>query len=116
MHTSFAKPIYPRPNDLNSGFFLDDINKIIDPVTVKAIDGIMVPKVNTAEEMEEINHILKGKEKEVGVEENYIQVLAQIESCEAVNNLNSILEKGKGRIKAAVFGGDDFLTDFGVTR
>lgn len=55
MHTSFAKPIYPRPNDLHSGFFQDDINKIIDPVTVKAIDGIMVPKVDTPEDMREID-------------------------------------------------------------
>jgi len=72
IHTSFCKPIYPRPNDLNSGFFHDDVNKIIDPVTVKAIDGIMVPKVNSPEEMKEIDQFLSKKEKELGVQDKRI--------------------------------------------
>lgn len=76
MHSSFYKPIYPRPNDLESGFFHDDVNQMIDPVTVKAVDGIMIPKVNTAAEVKEINEFLLKKEKELEVPEHHIQVLA----------------------------------------
>jgi citrate lyase beta subunit len=68
MTVNFKGPIYPRVNDLSTGLFEDDFHGVVDPVTLKAIDGICVPKVNNKEDVREINQFLSAQEKELNVE------------------------------------------------
>jgi len=49
--------IFPRPNDLDTGLFHDDINGVLCEKTKNMIDGFCIPKVNNVEMVQEIGKL-----------------------------------------------------------
>ncbi len=105
--SEYNSEIYVRTNSPVSGMIPDDLLEIIQ----KGVDGIVIPKVNTASEMKKIEKTMLGLEKKRKLKP--IELIASIESAEGVVNAYSIASCSK-RVSALVFGVFDLLNDLGV--
>ena len=105
--SEYHSEIYVRTNSPVSGLIPDDLLEIIQ----KGVDGIVIPKVNTVNEIKKIEKIMLGLEKKRKLKP--IEVIASIESTEGVVNAYAIASCSK-RISALVFGVFDLLNDLGV--
>lgn len=77
---------------------------------------LCIPKVDTVEQVNEIEKMLTFKEKELGLPDGHIKVIPQIESTLSLINMKEIFTAGRKRMIAAAFGADDFTADFEVYR
>ena len=105
--SEYSSEIYVRTNSPISGMISDDLLEIIQ----KGVDGIVIPKVNTINEIKKIEKMMTGLEKKRKLKP--IEVMASIESAEGVVNAYSIASCSK-RISALIFGVFDLLNDLGV--
>lgn len=105
--SEYHSEIYVRTNSPVSGLIPDDLLEIIQ----KGVDGIVIPKVNTVNEIKKIEKIMLGLEKKRKLKP--IEIIASIESTEGVVNAYLIASCSK-RISALVFGVFDLLNDLGV--
>ena len=105
--SEYHSEIYVRTNSPVSGLIPDDLLEIIQ----KGVDGIVIPKVNTASEIKKIEKIMLGLEKKRKLKP--IEIIASIESTEGVVNAYLIASCSK-RISALVFGVFDLLNDLGI--
>jgi citrate lyase subunit beta/citryl-CoA lyase len=101
--------LFVRINSVDSELALHDLKEIVQ----KGIDGIVIPKVNSHEEINHIAHILSILEERRGIKLNQVKIIPSIESVEAVNNASSISKSNK-RICDIVFGIFDFLYSMGL--
>lgn len=104
---SYRSLVYVRTNSPASGMIPVDLQEVI----WSGIDGIVVPKVNSADELQEI--IKKMDSLERGRQLMPVSVIPSIESALGVVNAYSIASSSK-RIPAIVFGIFDLLNDMGV--
>jgi len=105
--SDYHSEIYVRTNSPVSGLIPDDLLDIIQ----KGVNGIVIPKVNTVNEIKKIEKIMLGLEKKRKLKP--IEIIASIESTEGVVNAYLIASCSK-RISALVFGVFDLLNDLGV--
>jgi len=105
--SEYNSEIYVRTNSPASGMIPDDLLEIIQ----KGVDGIVIPKVNTASEIKKIEKTMLVLEKKRKLKP--IELMASIESTEGVVNAYSIASCSK-RISALVFGVFDLLNDLGI--
>jgi citrate lyase subunit beta/citryl-CoA lyase len=100
----YQKPVYVRTNSPESGLVQADI----DAVVQKGIDGLVIPKVNDANEVIEIAKDVSALEKERGM--GRIALIPSIETAKGVVNTYAI-SSADDRVSAVVFGVFDFLHD-----
>jgi citrate lyase subunit beta/citryl-CoA lyase len=105
--SEYNSEIYVRTNSPISGMIPDDLQEIIQ----KGVDGIVIPKVNTPNEIKKIERTMLGLEKKRKLMP--IELMASIESTEGVVNAYSIAACSK-RVSALVFGVFDLLNDLGI--
>jgi len=105
--SKYNSEIYVRTNSPISGLIPDDLKEIIQ----KGVDGIVIPKVDTASDIKKIEKIMIGLEKKRKLQP--IEIIASIESTQGVVNSYSIASSSK-RVSALVFGVFDLLNDLGV--
>ncbi|MDE1813485.1 MAG: CoA ester lyase [Thaumarchaeota archaeon] len=105
--SEYSSEIYVRTNSPISGMISDDLSEVIQ----KGVDGIVIPKVNTINEIKKIETMMTGLEKKRQLKP--IEVMASIESAEGVVNAYSIASCSK-RISALIFGVFDLLNDLGI--
>lgn len=106
-HSNYQAEIYVRTNSPVSGLVRDDLAVVVQ----KGIDGIVIPKVNNANEIKQIEKALAGLEKKRKLKP--IELMASIESSEGVVNAYSIASSSK-RVSTLVFGVFDLLNDLGI--
>lgn len=99
---------YVRINSLSTGFAFADLEEIID----NNIDGIMLPKVETATDILQVNWLLSELEVKRGIVPQKIDLLPLIETAKGLWNIESIL-KASNRVKRLAFGSGDFTLDIG---
>ena len=106
------RKIIVRVNSLDSPFFEGDLAEVItdNPVC------LMVPKVESAAHVREINKQLLKVEKEKGLVQGAVPVIPLIESAGAVQNIFRIAtEKTEpSRIYCVAFGAADYTLDMGI--
>lgn len=105
--SEYNSEIYVRTNSPASGMIPDDLQEIIQ----LGIDGIVIPKVNTPNEIKKIEKTMLGLEKKRKLKP--IELMASIESTEGVVNAYSIASCSK-RVSALIFGVFDLLNDLGI--
>ena len=105
--SEYTPDVYVRINSPSSGKTVDDLKEI----TVKGIDGIVIPKVNNVNELKKIEKTLSSLEKKRKLKP--IELMPSIESAEGVVNAYEIASSTK-RITALVFGVFDLLNDMGI--
>jgi len=100
----YDRPVYVRTNSPESGLVPADLKAAVR----KGIDGIVIPKVNDAQEIARIKKQLAALEKQRKT--GRIALMPSIETAKGVINAHSIAGADE-RINALVFGVFDFLHD-----
>ena len=103
----YSSSIFARTNSPDSGKIEADLKEIVQ----KGIDGIVIPKVNSAKELKKIEKTLSSLEKKRKIKG--IRLMPSIESAPGVVNCYEIASASK-RIDALVFGIFDLLNDMGI--
>lgn len=100
----YQKSVYVRINSPESGLMYTDIKAVVQ----KGIDGLVIPKVNDANEVVEIVKAVSTLEKERGT--SRMALIPSIETAKGVINTYAI-SSADDRVNAVVFGVFDFLHD-----
>lgn len=107
----FDKLISLRINSINSVFILDDLAAFED-VILNKIDYLVIPKVESPEDLAFIDTYIKCLELKHGIESN-VKLDICIESTRAFLKMNIIAASSR-RISALVFGIADFSESMGI--
>ncbi len=99
-----------RINSVGSGLEKDDI----DAVLPYHPDGIVIPKVESLEQVEWASRIIEAAELKQGWAVNSIRVLIGVETARGILNLREIASHP--RLDAIIFGGEDFAASIGAVR
>ncbi|MGE5705586.1 MAG: HpcH/HpaI aldolase/citrate lyase family protein [Nitrososphaerales archaeon] len=99
-----SSQVFVRINSFESGIYDQDLRSTLN----SGIDGIVIPKVNSVFELQQIINLIKSLEKERNLEE--IKLIPSIESSLGVVNSYSIASFDS-RVVALVFGVFDYLYD-----
>jgi len=104
--------ILVRTNALGSAFVDGDLDEAI----VEGVNGIILPKVERADDITKINTLLIEVEKNRALPEGSICVFPLIESAAAVQHIYDIVStKTKpDRIYTVMFGAADYTLDMGI--
>ena len=103
----YSASVFARTNSPDSNKIEADLKEIVQ----KGIDGIVIPKVNSAKEIKKIEKIISSLEKQRKI--RGIRLILSIESALGVINCYEIASSSK-RIDALVFGIFDLLNDVGI--
>lgn len=99
-----------RINGVGSGWEKDDIEAVLP----HRPDGIVIPKVESFEDVEWAHRIMEAAELKHGWPLNSIRILIGVETAKGVLNLKEIA--AHPRLDAIIFGGEDFAASIGATR
>ena len=100
-----------RINPLYSGRAEEDLRVVL----AGKPDAILVPKVDTAEVVRDVDSLVTRGENENGIEIGSIGLVLTIESGLGFVNLAEICRTST-RVQGLVFGGEDYCADTGITR
>jgi len=103
----YSSSVFARTNSPDSNKIEADLKEIVQ----KGIDGIVIPKVNSAKEIKKIEKIISSLEKKRKI--RGIRLIPSIESALGIINCYEIASASK-RIDAIVFGIFDLLNDIGI--
>ena len=99
-----------RINSVGSGWEKDDIEAVL-PFHP---DGIVIPKVESFEQVEWAGRIIEDAELRHGWKVNSIRILIGVETAKGIMNLKEIAVHP--RLDAIIFGGEDFAASIGAVR
>ncbi|MDP2776442.1 MAG: CoA ester lyase, partial [Anaerolineales bacterium] len=77
-------------------------------------DGIVIPKIESLEQIQWANEYIEATELAHGWPINSIHILIGVETAKGILNLKEIASHP--RLDAIIFGGEDFTTSIGATR
>jgi Citrate lyase beta subunit len=83
-------------------------------VAAAGVDGIVLPKVESASDLETAEWLLKSLERERGLPDGGIDLIPIIETAAGYSNIGSILKAAR-RARRVAFGAGDFTLDVGIT-
>lgn len=99
-----------RINAAGSGWERDDIEAVLP----YRPDGIVIPKVESYQQIEWGSQIIAAAESQYGWPPGSIRMLVGVETAWGVLNLKEIASHP--RLDAIIFGGEDFAASIGATR
>ncbi|CDI04965.1 HpcH/HpaI aldolase/citrate lyase family protein [Candidatus Nitrosotenuis uzonensis] len=105
--SEYASSVYVRTNAPSSGKIPDDLEQIVQ----KGLDGIVIPKVDSAKDVLKIKKMLANLEKKRKIDQ--LAIIPSIESSLGVVNTYEIASSSK-RVAAVIFGVFDLLNDMGI--
>jgi citrate lyase subunit beta/citryl-CoA lyase len=77
------------------------------------IDGVVLPKVETADEIKAVDWVMANLEKERGLRVGSVDVIPIIETAKGMTNIRAITAAGT-RVKRIAFGAGDFTLDLAM--
>ena len=108
---------YVRVNAPSTPFCYGDLVATVR----KGVDGVVVPKVESAADLHAIDWLIAALERERGVPEGSIDVMPQIETAAGVQRIDRILQArslrpypGPWRVKRVAFGAADYGHELGL--
>ena len=101
---------YVRVNSLGTQWSHGDFAAVV----AKGVDGIIVPKIESAGELQTAEWLLGALEREGGLPEGGIDLIPIIETGAGFANLAAIARAAR-RSKRLSFGAGDFTLDVGIT-
>jgi citrate lyase subunit beta/citryl-CoA lyase len=109
---------YVRVNAMGTSFCYRDLTEVV----VKGLDGVVLPKVESAADLHAIDWLLANLERERGLAIGAIDLIPAIETAAGLSRIERILQarglkpySGSWRVKRVAFGGADFALDLGIT-
>src|SRR5204862_3775994 len=103
--------VFVRVNAVDTVFFREDIQGVV----AAGLDGILLPKAATAEQLHEANMLIAQAELRLGLVMGAIRIVPIVESVIGVLNARQ-LATASPRVLALAFGAEDFSLDLGVER
>ena len=85
----------------------------IEAIVCAELDGIVVPKVESAEEIAEVDRVLADEERKIGLPQGTLEVTPIIETALGLWNAFEIARSSE-RIGSLHFGAGDFTRDVGI--
>ena len=110
-----AGRVYVRinPTGQKADFSMDFGIGDIEAVVCTELDGIVVPKVESAEELAEVDRVLSAQERRVGLAQGTLEITPIIETALGLWNAFEIA-RSSVRIGSLHFGAGDFTRDVGM--
>ncbi len=109
---------YVRVNAPSSPFCYGDLVATIH----KGVDGVLLPKVESAADLHAIDWLLAALERERGLQEGSIDLVPQVETAAGVQRVDRILQarslrpyKAPWRVRRVAFGAADYANELGLT-
>ena len=109
---------FVRVNAPSSAFCYGDLAATIH----RGVDGVLLPKVESAADLHAIDWLLTALERERGIAEGSIDLVPQIETAAGVQRVDRIIQarslrpyKGPWRVKRLAFGAADYAFELGLT-
>jgi len=109
--------VYVRVNAPSTQYCYADLVATVQ----KGIDGVVVPKIESAADLHAIDWLLAALERERGIAEGTLDLMPQIETAAGVQRVERILQarnlrpyRGPWRVKRACFGAADYGNDLGL--
>jgi len=100
---------YVRVNAIDTEFCFDDIEAIVRP----KLDGIMLPKVERAADLQAVDWMITSLERRHGLDVGSIDLIPIIETALGHANAREIAASG-GRLRRLSFGGGDYTRDLNI--
>ncbi|PPR60975.1 MAG: Citrate lyase subunit beta [Alphaproteobacteria bacterium MarineAlpha4_Bin2] len=100
---------YVRVNAYDTEFCYGDLCEIIGPW----LDGIVLPKLESVEDMRSVDWLLENLERERGMEIGSVDVMPIIETAKGQNAVRQIAQADT-RIRRLSFGAGDYTKDLGM--
>ncbi|MGE0716384.1 MAG: CoA ester lyase [Alphaproteobacteria bacterium] len=101
---------YVRVNAMETPFCYGDLVAVVGP----GLDGIILPKVESAAGLLAIDWLIEQLERERGLPRRSIDLVAIIETARGLADIDSILRAGS-RVRRVAFGAGDFTFDTNIT-
>lgn len=101
---------YVRVNDLHTPWSFGDFLSVV----TSGIDGIVLPKAESATDMLVADTLISGLESERGLQPGSVDLMPIIETAAGIEALGEIL-RATTRVKRACFGSGDFTNDTNTT-
>jgi citrate lyase subunit beta/citryl-CoA lyase len=101
-----------RPNDASTRYCYRDLIEVVEAAG-HSLDGVVIPKVNNAADVQFVDTLLTQIERNVGLEPGRIGIEALIESAEGVLHAEQIA-RATPRMSGLVFGLVDYAADIGA--
>jgi len=101
--------VFVRVNSMETGLTATDLEYVVVP----GLDGIMLAKTDSQEDMRALDAMLKEQEKKKGIPPESIQVMALLETPKGILNIQEIIAASR-RVVAVGFGAGDFSREMGA--
>lgn len=108
---------YVRVNAPSTAFCYGDLVATIH----KGVDGVVLPKVESAADLHAIDWLIAALERERGIPEASIDLVPQIETAAGVQRVDRVLQArslrpypGTWRVKRVAFGAADYAHELGL--
>lgn len=99
---------FVRVNSISTGFTAEDLSYVV----TKDVDGIMLPKSESKEDIVELDKLISSEEKAKNIEPSSIGIMPLVESPKGVLNAYDIATASE-RVCGLAFGAGDFLRELG---
>lgn len=109
---------FARVNAMSTPFCLRDLEAVV----VKGVDGIVLPKVESAADLHAIDWVIANLERERGLPMGAIELMPIVETAAGIQRLDRILQarslkpySGRWRVSRVAFGAGDYSHDLGLS-
>jgi citrate lyase subunit beta/citryl-CoA lyase len=103
--------VHVRVNPVSSGLARDDLAAVV----CSELSGVNLPKVESAQDIRDIDVLIREQELEHGVKAGTIALIPAVESARSVLRCEEIC-RASTRLTAIALGADDYTADLGVHR
>ena len=101
--------VFVRVNSFDTGL----TEKDIDYVVGKGLDGVMLPKAESKEDIFRLDELLKIEEEKKGLTSNSVVILPLLESPKGISAVSEIIS-GSRRVIGVSFGAGDYSREIGA--
>jgi citrate lyase subunit beta/citryl-CoA lyase len=101
--------VFVRVNSLETGLTETDVGYVV----VEGLDGIMLAKTESEEDVRGVEQLLKQEEDRKGLAPGSVALMALIETPKGIMNIRDIIAASK-RVVAVGFGAGDFSREMGA--
>jgi len=101
--------VFVRVNSLETGLTPIDISYVV----AKGLDGVMLAKTETAQDIESVDKLITEQENRKGLDQRSVAIIALIETPKGVLSVQEII-RASSRVNAVAFGAGDYSREMGA--
>jgi citrate lyase subunit beta/citryl-CoA lyase len=101
-------PVYVRINSLDTDFWQDDLSAVVAP----SLKGIRIPKLESVDQVTEVEEVLSKTEAQKGVTSGSIEIVCTIETAKGIWAAPELARAP--RVTNITFGATDYAQDVGI--